>query len=129
MSTIPAVQATEEVKLNAYFSNPKSMQIISSRGKAMVFINGRYVTKDASEIADLETICALRPNGSVFKDPAMLQLTESQLDPMNALREHFRKEFEAEKAAHMNPEQDFGNSIQERMKATSTSSIKAVTSK
>lgn len=117
-----------EVKLNVYFSNPKSLQVISSRGKAMVFINGRYTTKDEGEIADLE-LAATRQNGSIFKDPKMLQLTESELDPMNVLKARFFKEFQEQQAAHLNPEQNFGASVQERLKAASTSSIQAVTVK
>lgn len=118
----------QEVKLNVYFSNPKSLQVVSSRGKSMVFINGRYTTKDLGEIADLESMTE-RQNGSIFKDPKMLQLTESELDPMNVLKAKFFEEFKAQQKAHLNPEQDFGATVQERLNAASTSSIQAVTVK
>ena len=125
---VPAKLVPDETKFNVYFSNPKSMQVVSSRGKAMIFINGRYTTKDAGEIADLEGLAA-SSNSSVFKDPAILQLSEADLDPMNALKARFFKEFQEQQAANLNPEQDFGASVQERLKATSTSSIQAVTVK
>ena len=120
--------AAAEVKNNVYFSNPKSMQVISSRGKTLVFINGRFTTKDPGEIADLDALAASN-NSAVFKDPKMLQLSDSELDPMNVLKAKFFKEFQEQQAAHLNPEQDFGASIQERLKAASTSSIQAVTVK
>jgi len=135
MSIIPAKAApaqeaaAQEVRFNVYFSNPKSMQFVSSRGKALVFINGRFTTKDPGEIADLEAVCTLRPNGSIFKDPAILTLSESDLDPMNALKAKFFKEFQEQQAANLNPDQDFGATVQERLKAASTSSIQAVTVK
>ena len=72
---------------------------------------------------------ALQNNGQVYKDPEMLYLTASQLDPMNALREKFRKEFQAEKESYLNPEQDFGPSVQDRVVTASTSSISAITVK
>ena len=126
---VPAATAPAEVRLNAYFSSPSSLQVISSRGKSMHFIGGRYTTKDPGEIADLEAVCTLRPNGSIFKDPAILTLSESDLDPMNALKAKFFKEFQEQQAANLNPNQDFGATVQERLKAASTSSIQAVTVK
>ena len=132
-SVVPAapaqVQAAPaEIKLNVYFSNPSSLQVISSRGKSMHFLGGRYTTKDEGEIRDLEAM-AERQNGTVFKNPNMLQMSEAELDPMSVLKARFFKEFQEQQAANLNPEQDFGASIQERLRAASTSSIQAVTVK
>jgi len=122
------VPEVPEVMLNVYFSNMKSMFVVSSTGNRMPFLGGRYATKNPGEIADLDAM-SLIPNGFVFKKSELLQLSEAAMDPMNVLRERFRKEFEAERAAHLNPEQDFGESIQTRLKTASTASIQAVTVK
>ena len=122
-------QVTPEVRLNAYFSNPTSMQYVSSRGKVIVFIGGRYTTKDPADIEELDALCVLRPNGSIFKDPDQLTLSESDLDPMNVLKARFFKEFQEQQTANLDPSQNFGSTVLERLKTASTSSIQAVTVK
>ena len=112
-------------KFNIYFSNPASMQVISSRGKPMVFVSGRYHTKDPGEIQDLEGLCEYG-SGAVFKNPDMLQLAGDQLDPMNVLRTKFFKEFQEQQAAMLNPENDGGTSVQGPLNAASTTSIAPV---
>ena len=114
-----------EIKFNIYFSNPASMQVISSRGKPMMFVSGRYHTKDPGEIQDLDLLCE-NGSGAVFKDPNMLQLSGDQLDPMNVLKARHIKEYLDQQAAMLNPNNDGGTSVQGPLNAASTTSIAPV---
>ncbi len=126
MSEQATPETTQETLFNIYFCNPPSMQVISSKGKPMVFISGRYHTKDAGEIAELDSLCE-HGSGSVFKDPNRLTMSASELDPMNVLRAKFFKEFQEQQAAHLNPANDVGDSVQGPLKAASTSDIAPIT--
>ena len=118
--------STPEVpKFNVYFSNPASMQVISSRGKPMMFVAGRYHTNDPGEIQDLDGLVK-NGSGNVFTDPNMLQLSGDQLDPMNVLKSKFFKEFQEQQAAMLNPNNDGGTSVQGPLNAASTTSIASV---
>jgi len=119
------MSTTSPDKFNIYFSNPASMQVISSRGKPMMFVSGRYHTKDPGEIQDLDGLCE-NGSGNVFKDPNMLQLAGDQLDPMNVLKAKFFEEFKAQQAAMLNPNNDGGTSVQGPLNAASTTSIAPV---
>lgn len=117
--------STSPEKFNIYFSNPPSMQVISSRGKPMMFVSGRYHTKDHGEIADLENLCE-NGSGAVFKNPDMLQLSGDQLDPMNVLKAKHIKEYLEQQAQMLNPNNDGGTSVQGPLNAASTTSIAPV---
>lgn len=112
-------------KFNIYFSNPASMQVISSRGKPMMFVSGRYHTKDPGEIQDLDNLCE-NGSGAVFKNPDMLQLSGDQLDPMNVLKAKHIKEYLEQQAQMLNPNNDGGTSVQGPLNAASTTSIAPV---
>lgn len=115
-----------EDRYNVYFCNPPSMQVIDGKGQPMVFISGRFVTKDPAQIAQLESMCE-NGSGAIFKNPDQLTLAASDLDPMNALRNQFYKEFQAEQARRLDPTQNFGSTALERLTPASTTDIAPVT--
>lgn len=117
--------STAPEKFNIYFSNPPSMQVISSRGKPMMFVSGRYHTNDPGEIQDLDNLVK-NGSGSVFTDSNMLQLSGDQLDPMNVLRAKHIKEYLEQQAQMLNPNNDGGTSVQGPLNAASTTSIAPV---
>jgi hypothetical protein len=116
------VQAEE--RFNAYFCSPPSMQVIDGKGQPMVFISGRFVTKDPGQIALLDDMC-LKGTGSIFKNPDQLTLSAADLDPENALRAKYFKEFQEQQAQNFqaNP----GDSVQTQLTPASTTDIAPVT--
>lgn len=114
-----------EQVLNLYFSTVASMQVVMPRGKAIVFISGRYATSKGEEILFLDDLVE-NGTGTVFKNPSLLTINAADMDPMNALRNKFYAEFMAEKQAQLNPQNDRGNSEQGPLNAASTTSIAPV---
>lgn len=114
-----------DTQYNLYFSHVRSLQYITAQGKAIVFVSGRYATKDPEEIAELDYLVS-KGSKSIFKDASKLTATEADLDPERALRAKFFAEFLAEQQAQLNPENDRGTSTQGSLNAASTTSIAAV---
>lgn len=117
-------QTTQEPRLHVFFSHSKSVQLVTPTGQKIVFVSGKYYTQDESEIAYLQDM--VRMKREVYTDPNMLTISESERDPMTALKNRMREEILAEMAAQLNPANDRGESVQGHIKATSTSDISAV---
>lgn len=117
-------QVTQEKKYNLYFSALPSMQVVTTSGKRISFISGKYFTANAEEITYLDEMVSL--GRDIYVDPKQLSLSESERDPMNALRAKFFKEFTEQQQAQLNPENERGSSEQGKLVASNTSDNAAV---
>ncbi len=79
------------VLVNLYFSSKSSMAFVFSDGSIAPFLNGRFYTKDAKQIEELNKAVSDK-NPLIFIKPDQLQIEESGLDPVVALREKIRAE-------------------------------------
>ena len=107
-----------EKVFNLYMSSRQSMQVIGPAGQRVQFISGKYFTSDPEEIEFLDKMVA--QGRDVFTDPKQLQISESERDPMNALRAKFFKEFIEQQQAQLNPDNDRGESIQGKLTASNS---------
>jgi hypothetical protein len=107
-----------EKVFNLYMSARQSMQVIGPKGQRIQFVSGKYFTSDEEEIEFLDTMA--KAGRDVHTDPKQLQITESERDPMNALRAKFFKEFIEQQQAQLNPDNDRGASVQGQIKASNS---------
>jgi hypothetical protein len=120
-------QAPEVPSKRLYKSTTKFLNVIMEKGEMLRFKHGMYITDSPKEIAYLdEQIASGAFNGSIYIDPNARTISAEQENPMLALRKKFFAEFLAEQAAHLNPENDMGSSVQSPLKAASTSDIASV---
>lgn len=117
--------STETKIFQLFFSSVFSMQVISSKGKAMAFVGGRYWTDDEGEINDLQGLIDAG-NQTIYRNENQLTIAEDELDPMNVLRKKIIAEYLAEQAAQIDSSNDRGNTENERLTPQSTQDIAAV---
>lgn len=126
-AVVAAINAESVKEKRLYKSTTKFTTIHDTKGRAMHFKMGNFITEDEEFIAFLDGEIAKNAFGGViYIDPKARTITAEQENPMIALRKRFFQEFLAEQQAHMNPENDMGNSTQGPLNATSTSNIAAV---
>lgn len=114
--------SAESVLLHVFYSTLPSVNYIFKNGKPAIFIDKVFRTAIESEIAELtQEVADGHPHIYIKEDEKTVQ--SDMLDPMNVLRERFFKEFQAQQAAAVNPENDMGTSTQEALKPASTQAI------
>lgn len=117
---------SQEIK-RLYKSTIKFNNIIFPNGHVAHFKGGMYVTDNPEYISYLDAQIAQNGFGGViYIDPNARTITAEQENPMLALKRKFYEEFEAERAAKMNPANDMGSSEQGPLKPASTSDIAPV---
>lgn len=122
-----ATTTTTMVEKRLYKSTLKFNNVVFPNGHVAHFKGGMYVTDNADYIGYLDA--QIKQNGFggvIFIDPNASTITAEQENPMLALRKKFYEEFEAERAAHMNPANDMGQSEQGKLKPASTTDIAPV---
>jgi hypothetical protein len=121
-NTVAAEGAKRLYKSTIPFNN-----IIYPNGHVAHFKGGMYATDDPTYIEYLDAQIARNGfGGVVYIDQNARTITAEQENPMLALRRKLFAEFEAERAAKMNPANDMGNSDQGKLKPASTTDIAPV---
>ena len=101
--------------------------VIFPSGHVAHFKGGMFATENSEYIAHLDKEIAKNGfGGVVYIDPNAKTITAEQENPMLALKRKFYEEFEAERAAKMNPMNNMGKSEQGPLKPASTSDIAPV---
>lgn len=113
------------VPFHVFYSTTKSMQVIDSKGQPIVFVSGRYHTRDTAKITFLNQMIA-DGSSAVFTNPNQLTMSDADLDPLETLKRKHIAEFLAEQAKHMDPTNNPGDSVQGPLNAASTTSIAPV---
>lgn len=122
----PTTDTSQEVK-RLYKSTIKFNNIIFPNGHVAHFKGGMYVTDNPEYISYLDAQIAQNGFGGViYIDPEARTITAEQENPMLALKRKFYEEFEAERAAKMNPSNDMGSSEQGKLNPASTTDIAPV---
>lgn len=117
--------ASAEPTFHLFFSVTPSMQVIDSKGQAIIFVSGRHHTKDPARIAFLNEMVE-HSGGTIFTNPDQLTMSADQLDPMNVLKAKHIREYLEQQAQFTDPNQDGGISVQGPLTPASTTSIAAV---
>lgn len=98
--------------LKVYKCHIPSVNVILPSGKACVFVNGVFRTKDEGEIGFFEREIALG-HPHIFIDPAEVEVDEALVDPFEAMKHKIIEQYKAEMAAAAgNPDRDMGNTDQ-----------------
>ena len=113
------------IPFHVFYSTAKSMQVIDSKGQPIVFVSGRYHTRDKSKIDFLNKMIE-DGTTAVFTNPDQLTMSDADLDPMETLKRKHIAEYLAEQAKHLDPANNPGNSVQGPLNAASTTSIAPV---
>lgn len=117
--------ASKEKRL--YKSTAKFTTVHDTKGRAMHFKMGNFITDDEDFIQFLDSEISKNAfAGVIYIDPNARTITAEQENPMIALRKKFFQEFLAEQQAHTNPENDMGTSTPGPLNPTSTTSIAPV---
>jgi len=110
-----------------YKSTLKFNNVIFPNGHVAHFKGGMFVTDNQDYIDYLDSQIAKNGFGGViYIDPNARTISAEQENPMLALRRKFYEEFEAERAAHLNPANDMGSSDSGKLKPASTTDIAPV---
>ncbi len=124
MSTATATPVAEK---RLYKSTIKFNNIIFPNGHVAHFKGGMFATDVPAQVEYLDAQIAQNGfGGVVYIDPDARTITAEQENPMLALRKKMFAEFEAERAAHLNPANDMGSSEQGRLNPASTTDIAPV---
>ena len=116
---------SSENQFHVFYSVIPSMQIIDSTGNPIIFVSGRFHTKDQRKIDFLNQMIA-DGTTSVFVRPDQLTMSDADLDPMEVLRKKHIAEYLAEQAKQLDPESNVTESVQGPLKAASTTDIAPV---
>ena len=120
------LEAAQEPK-RLYKSTIKFNNIVFPNGHVAHFKGGMFVTDNQYQIDYLDSQIAQNGFGGViYIDPKARTITAEQENPMLALKRKFYEEFQAEKAAQMNPSNDMGSSEQGKLNPASTTDIAPV---
>lgn len=110
-----------------YKSTIKFNNIVFPNGHVAHFKGGMFVTDNPAHIDYLDAQIAQNGfGGIIYIDQNARTITAEQENPMLALRRKFYEEFQAEKAAQMNPGNDMGTSEQGKLNPASTTDIAPV---
>ena len=116
---------SDTVTYQQFFCTSPSVQVITPKGGSIVFVTGRYVTKNPDEIEFLQGMCKYSQH--ISQKAGQETITGDDLDPMKALKAKFYAEFLAEQQAQMNPTADRGKTVQGPLNAQNTRDIQPVT--
>lgn len=114
-----------ENQFHVFYSSMPSMQVIDDAGNPIIFVSGRFHTKDAKKIAFLQKMIA-DGTTSVFVRPDQLTMSDADLDPLEVLKKKHIQEYLEEQARHLNPEANVTESTQGPINAASTTDIAPV---
>jgi len=122
-TTVPAPTAEKRL----YKSTLKFNNVIFPNGHVAHFKGGMYVTDVPAQIEYLDAQIAQNGfGGAVYIDPTARTITAEQENPMLALRKRLFEEFEAERLAKIDPNNDMGSSAQGKLNPASTTDIAPV---
>lgn len=128
---VPTLPKEQEKEFHVFWHTSPSCRMVTETGRVISFIDYRYVTDVSEDIAYLKKeVAAGHPN--LYTKEGQEIMTSSQLDPMQALRDKFYKEFEEEQKAKAaaiasGNLQDFGSTEQQKLNpgSTTTSGVTA----
>lgn len=96
-SNAKSEEVTEEVVYNVYYNTVKASCMVTTAGRTIYFVDGKYVTNQQEEIDYLEAEMSLG-NTRVFTIKGEERMTSKELDPMAVLKAAHFKEFKAQEA-------------------------------
>ena len=121
------MQATDSEPKRLYKSTMKFCNVTMPNGHVLHFKGGMFVTDNPDYIEYLDTQIKQNAFGqAIFIDPKARTLSAEEENPMLALKRKFYEEFQAEQLANLNPSNDMGASVQDKLRPASTSDIAAV---
>lgn len=97
---------SEVATLHVFHSNIPSMQVVTPRGKSLMFVNNIFYTKDEEEVEFLQGLVKL--NRGVFTNKDMLTIREDERDPMKVLEAKMRAKIMAELQEQLSLQNDRG---------------------
>lgn len=97
---------SEVATLHVFHSNIPSMQVVTTQGKALVFVNGMYYAKEEEEIQFLNQMA--KQNRGVYTNKDMLTIREDERDPMKVLEARMRAKIMAELQEQLDLQNDRG---------------------
>lgn len=107
-----------------YKSTFRFGNVITKSGHTLHFKGGMFATDNPDYIKFLDEEIAVNGfAGAVYIDPNARTITAEQENPILALRKRFFAEFEAERAAKLNPANDMGSTEAPKLTPTSTVDI------
>lgn len=125
--TAPIDQTVTEGAKRLYKSTIPFNNIIFPNGHVAHFKGGMYATDNPAYVDYLDKQIAQNGfGGVVYIDPKATTITAEQENPMLALKKKFFEEFEQQRLAKMNPNNDMGSSEQGKLNPASTSDIAPV---
>ena len=116
---------SDQTPFHVFYSIVPSMQVIDSKGQPIIFVSGRFHTRDEGKIAFLNQMIA-DGTTAIFTKPDQLTMSADDLDPMKALKAKHIKEYLEEQARQLDPNANVSESVQERLNPASTSDIAPV---
>lgn len=114
-----------ENSFHVFYSVIPSMQVVDKQGNPIIFVSGRFHTKDLAKIAYLQEMIE-QGSTSVFVKDNQLTLDESELDPLTVLRKKYIQEYLEEQARQLDPSANVTESVQGPINAASTTDIAPV---
>lgn len=107
-----------------YKSTFRFGNVITGKGHVLHFKGGMFATDNPDYIEFLDKEIAVNGfAGAVYIDPNAKTITAEQENPMLALRRKFFQEFEAERAAKLDPANDMGSTEPTKLTPASTTTI------
>lgn len=133
MTTLPTNLADKLKKLGAETVRPDdTLRVYKSHlpyckyafgnGSEAEFIKGKFYTKNAAQIDELDSLVANGHN-IIYIDPEEVEITAEDRDPIVKMRKQIRAELIAEGYAKTNPDNQMGSSVQTPLNAASTRDI------
>jgi hypothetical protein len=109
-----------EKKFYVFYNRVPNSSYIFPDGTIAAFTGGRYATDDEAKAQHL-TAVAQQGNPHIFVDPAKMQLTESELDPMAELKARIREQVIQELATKK--DNDMGSSTSGKLNIADSNTI------
>ena len=97
---------SEVATLHVFHSTIPSMQVVTPRGKALVFVNGMFYAKDEEDVEFLQAMA--KQNRGVYTNKDMLTIREDERDPMKVLEARMRAKIMAELQEQLDLQNDRG---------------------
>jgi len=108
--------------LRVYKATLPSVNYIFRNGKPAIFVQGKFATGVADEIAELDDEIA-KGHPIIYVDAAEREIDSEAVDPLAALRAKIIAEYKASEAAAIDPTNDMGTSTQGALTPASTADI------
>lgn len=114
--------AEAEVVATIFKATLPSINYVFKNGKPAIFVSGKFITSVPAEVAELKAeIEAGHPH--IYIDAKEAEIAAAAIDPMAGLRAQIEAEIMAKMAAATNPENDMGNTEDEKLKPASSTDI------